>query len=166
MNEEEPPEESFEDKLRRFAQWVSESMEQARGDVDLDRVADRIETESERLKEMTEFAARWLRGQAQAGADPAGSPSEPGAPPPARRVGPHPLDTPSEAQGLALSRLSSGRWTVQPGSNVLTAEGDETIAEDAASVVGELRARDWITAEGKLTLVGEDALRHWLAARP
>ena len=29
-------------------------------------------------------------------------------------------------------------------------------------LVGELRARDWINAEGEVTLVGRNALRRWM----
>jgi hypothetical protein len=61
---------------------------------------------------------------------------------------------------VALSALDSGRWTVRPGSNQLAGTG--TGADPAPSdVVGELRARDWITADGTPTLVGRQALSRW-----
>src|SRR6202042_487991 len=83
-----------------------------------------------------------------------------GQTPPGSGPGPHPRDLPTDQQGVALSALDSGRWTVRPGSNQLAGTG--TGAEPAPSdVVGELRARDWITAVGTLTLVGRHALGRW-----
>ena len=80
-----------------------------------------------------------------------------------RGTGPHPLDLPTAAQGLALSALDSGRWTLEPGSHVLVTHGEGPGPEDAVGLVGELRARDWIDAQGEVTLVGHDALKRWLA---
>lgn len=165
MNEDDPHHESLEAKLREMARQVGRSMERAMEGVDLDELADRIDVESERLKEMVEFASRWLGEQAatdsaassEAEPQPAASTAR-GRP---RRTGPHPLDIPSEDQGRALSGLSSGRWAVQAGTSVLIDESGDAIG--AEGVVGELRARDWITAGGELTLVGEDAIRRWLA---
>jgi hypothetical protein len=62
---------------------------------------------------------------------------------------------------LALSALDSGRWTVRPGSNQLAGTGEGPAPPDVADLVGELRARDWITADGTLTLVGRHALARW-----
>jgi hypothetical protein len=58
--------------------------------------------------------------------------------------------------------LDSGRWTVEPGSNLLVAHGEGPAPEDAVGLVGELRARDWIDANGDVTLVGHSALGRWL----
>jgi hypothetical protein len=81
-----------------------------------------------------------------------------------RGSGPHPLDLPTSAQGLALSALDSGRWTVEPGSNLLVGHGAGPAPSDALGLVGELRARDWINADGEVTLVGRNALSRWLEA--
>jgi hypothetical protein len=35
---------------------------------------------------------------------------------------------------------------------------------DALGLVRELRARDWIGVDGKVTLVGRNALSRWLAS--
>ena len=61
---------------------------------------------------------------------------------------------------MALSALDSARWTVRPGSNQLagTGTGAGPVASD---VVSDLRGRDWITADGTLTLVGRHALARW-----
>ena len=63
---------------------------------------------------------------------------------------------------LVLSALESGRWTVEPGSNVLTSSGEGLEPADVMGLVGELRARDWIGADGEVTVVGRDALARWL----
>ena len=76
-------------------------------------------------------------------------------------AGPHPLDVPSDEQGRALSALDSGRWRVEPGTDVLLAGGQEASPTDPGGLVGELRARDWIAANGEVTLVGREALKRW-----
>jgi hypothetical protein len=81
---------------------------------------------------------------------------------PRRGAGPHPLDLPTPDQGVALSALDSGRWTVEPGSNSFSTRGEGPGPTDALGLVGELRARDWIDANGEVTLVGHNALRRWL----
>jgi hypothetical protein len=68
---------------------------------------------------------------------------------------------PSEQQGLALSALDSGRWRVEPGTNELISDGEGPSPSGRVGLVGELRARDWITASGEVTLLGRDALRRW-----
>ncbi len=77
-------------------------------------------------------------------------------------AGPRPLDLPSDDQGVALAALDSGRWTVRPGSHVLVGQGGGPEPGDALDLVGELRARDWIAANGELTLSGREALSRWL----
>jgi hypothetical protein len=78
-------------------------------------------------------------------------------------AGPHPLDLPTPEQGIALSGLDSGRLTVRPGSSVLAAAGadPDLSVGGAADLPNELRARDWITADGTVTLVGRQALLRW-----
>jgi hypothetical protein len=78
------------------------------------------------------------------------------------RGGPHPLDLPTPQQGAALAALDSGRWTVEPGSHVLVANGEGPAPHEAQGLVEELRARDWIASDGELTLSGRHALRRWL----
>jgi hypothetical protein len=69
---------------------------------------------------------------------------------------------PTEEQGLALAALESGRWTVEPGTDTLASHGEGPGPSDALGLVRELRARDWIAAEGKLTSAGRHALDRWL----
>jgi hypothetical protein len=57
--------------------------------------------------------------------------------------------------------LDSGRWTVGPGSRQVVGTGEGPPPSGAAGPVSELRARDWITADGALTLVGRHALGRW-----
>jgi hypothetical protein len=87
-----------------------------------------------------------------------------GSAPSSATPGPHPLDFPTGRQGLALSALDSGRWTVRPGSNQLVGTGEGPPPPGAPDLVSELRARDWITADGTLTLVGRHALARWCRA--
>jgi hypothetical protein len=83
---------------------------------------------------------------------------------PLRRAGPHPLDVPTEEQGLALAALDSCRWTVEPGSDALAVRGEGPGPSDAIGLLRGLRARDWVSVDGTLTLVGRHALGRWLDA--
>jgi hypothetical protein len=168
MSGEDPGHESFEEMVRRIAHEVSQSVERM-AEVDLDGLASAVGVDPDRARRWVETAGQWLHEQA-------GSPGDifnfPGAdrsdaPPAAdqpRGAGPHPLDTPTAAQGRALAALDSGRWTVEPGSNVLMSHGEGPDPDDAFELVGELRARDWIAADGTVTLVGRHALSRWLDA--
>jgi hypothetical protein len=77
-------------------------------------------------------------------------------------AGPHPLDVPTEDQGLALAALDSGRWAVEPGTSTLTSKGEGPAPSAALGIVRELRVRDWITPDGELTVAGRYALTRWL----
>jgi hypothetical protein len=172
---------SFEEKIRAIFKEVSQQIEQAAESIDLDEVADRLGVSSERVRDFAETAGQWLSDQfgehdlhehdepspeaheQQTGAFETFQESAPtpeaGA---AARSGPHPRDLPTEEQGLALSALESGRWKVAPGTNALSSHGEGPDPRNAAGLVGELRARDWIASSGEVTLVGRDALRRWL----
>jgi hypothetical protein len=81
---------------------------------------------------------------------------------PLRGAGPNPLDVPTTEQGEALAAMDSGRWTLEPGTEALAAKAEGPGPSDALGLVRELRVRDWVTAEGKLTLAGRRALSRWL----
>jgi hypothetical protein len=167
------PDDRFEDRLRALAQQLTRSL----SDVDLDEVADRLGVDRDRLEGAADAAKGWLGDRASAaeplfGAtapDPSAyEPTGKGPGTPLRAVpptgaGPHPLDLPTDLQGRALSALLSGRWTVRPGAHTLagTSVGPEPTGD--ADLTGELRARDWITADGTVTLVGRQALLRWIA---
>jgi hypothetical protein len=88
----------------------------------------------------------------------------PTPPDPLRGAAPNALDLPTAEQGQALAALDSGRWTVEPGTEALASGGEGPGPSDALGLVRELRVRDWITPEGKLTLAGRRALSRWLDA--
>jgi hypothetical protein len=177
---------SFEDRLRAIADEISRSVQRI-SDLDMDELSQRYGMDADRARAFADAAGQWLSDRLSTGeplfghvqhsaedrdprADdgPVGSlgpdldarRAEAGPTPPDAAPGPHPLDLPTDQQGVALSALDSGRWTVRPGSNQLagTATGAEPTRSD---VVGELRARDWIAADGTLTLVGRQALARW-----
>ena len=165
---------SFEDRLRAMADQIGESVRRM-SELDWEEFGERYGIDAERARAFADAANQWLghgvsggeppSGQdRQADPDSAGSDSQvaqgagPGQP---DKPGPHPLDLPNGRQGLALSALDSGRWTVRSGTNQLVGSGEGTPPSEAADVVSELRARDWITADGALTLVGRHALGRW-----
>jgi hypothetical protein len=157
-------EETFEDRLRAAARDLGQSLERAAENLNLDGIADEIESGGERIREFAESAAAWLAEQFGEGAEQA-SRSTGQTPRGLKRAGPHPLDVPTEDQALALSALASGRWKVRPGTEELTtAEGGEA-PDSPAGLVGELRARDWIAASGEVTQLGHDALKRWSERR-
>jgi hypothetical protein len=165
----------FEDRLRAIAQEISRSVER-----NIDEVAETFGVDAERARHFADAAGQWLNDRVEGGEEMFGRPAprsapgqhgKPGQPakpplvdddvPRSSRPGPHPLDLPTAPQGLALSALDSGRWTVRPGSNVLASTGEGPAPVDAAGLVSELRGRDWIKADGELTLVGRRALGRW-----
>jgi hypothetical protein len=178
---------SFEDRLRAIADEISRSVQRI-SDLDMDELSQRYGMDADRARAFADAAGQWLSDRLSTGeplfghvqhpandrgpraddgpAGPLGPDldaqrrEEAGPAAPDAAPGPHPLDLPTGQQGVALSALDSGRWTVRPGSNQLagTATGAEPTRSD---VVSELRARDWITADGTLTLVGRHALGRW-----
>jgi hypothetical protein len=157
MSDEDPDHPSFEEQLRAFAREFSESVERAAERIDKERLANEIDRNGERFRELAELAGQWLIDQF-------GSEGPVERPPDHRGGGPHPLDVPTEEQGLALSALESGRWKVKPGTHELVAEEGAPDPPESADLVGELRARDWIAASGELTELGHRALRRWSEA--
>ena len=172
---------NFEEMLREFAQEVSRSAERM-SQLDVDEIAERIGVDPVRARQWVESAGGWLRAQAGSfGGEPssepesfsgdvefpaARTPSSPFEEDPLSSAGPHPLDLPTEEQGLALAALDSGRWTIEPGSSTLAAHGEGPGPRDALGLVRELSARDWIAADGKITVVGRHALSRWLSTSP
>jgi hypothetical protein len=140
--------ENFEDALRAIAQNVSDSLKRLAGeDFDLEEVVRATGLDPEEAK-------RWARERFSAHR---AGPSDP-----LRDAAPHPLDVPTEEQGVALAALDSGRWTVEPGTDLLVAHGPGPAPDDALGLVRELRVRDWLSADGQLTLAGRRALERWL----
>jgi hypothetical protein len=161
-----PDDDSFEERLRAIAEEISQSLERAVEQLDLDEIADRIGISGERVREFADLAGQWLSDQiGSSGAE--WPPRRPADEPvsgesSSRSSGPHPLDLPNDEQGLALSALDSGRWRVDPGTDELIPVGDGPSPSQPVGLVSELRARDWIAPSGEVTMVGRDALKRWL----
>lgn len=152
--------------MRWIAREVGRSAERM-AQVDVDELAGSIGMDPARAKDWVDSAGKWLRAQAESLGDDvvsrdAGPADAPLDEDPLRSAAPHPLDLPTEEQGLALAALGSGRWVVEPGSNALTAHGQGSGPTDALGLVRELHARDWIDVDGEVTLVGRHALSRWL----
>jgi hypothetical protein len=167
MSDEDKPK-SLEETLRQIADEVQRGIERVQQG-DLEDIARSYGVDADRAKRFVDGAGEWLRAQAE---NLGGAPF-PGSPPPARPepswsddplrgAGPDPLDVPTDEQGRALAALDSGRWTVEPGSRTLSSHGDGPGPSDALGLVRELRVRDWIDADGQVTLVGRHALSRWL----
>jgi hypothetical protein len=171
---------SFEDWMRAIAAEVSRSVQRL-SELDMQELSQRYGVDADRARAVADAAGRWLNDRFPAGdprfgqvlhpdddsaVRPLGADldlegqSKAGQTLPDAGPGPHPLDLATDQQGVALSALDSGRWTVRPGSNQLAGAGAGAGAAPS-DVVGELRSRDWITADGTLTLVGRHALSRW-----
>lgn len=155
---------SFEARLRAIADQIVQSL----SDNDIDDVAQRFGVDPDRARGVANSVERWLNDLVEQAPRPGTRPTAPGttrhaAPPTTFGAAPHPLDLPTEEQGVALSALDSGRFTVRPGSSVLAATGPDPdlFVGGAADLVSDLRARDWITPDGTVTLVGRQALLRW-----
>ncbi|MGZ4188084.1 MAG: hypothetical protein ACXVUE_20045 [Solirubrobacteraceae bacterium] len=169
MSENGPEGESFEETLRAIAQELGRKLESSIDSFDSDKIAESFGVDPTVARDWVDNTSGWLRGFADGlGAEVSRRVGEPRRPvSDADLFGgavPHPLDVPTEEQALALAALDSGRWTVEPGSDSLTAKGDGPGPSDALGIVRELRVRDWIAGDGELTLVGRSALSRWLAA--
>jgi hypothetical protein len=156
MSDEDPDRSSFEDVARAVADEVSRMVERL-SELDVDEIARTANAEAERAKHWLEELGGWLREQG----DTIGGDRVP-ADDPLRRAGPHPLDVPTGDQGLALAALDSGRWRLEPGTSTLAVHGEGSGPSDALGLVRELRVRDWMSADGELTLAGRGALMRWL----
>jgi hypothetical protein len=174
MSDDEGHHKSFEEAVRAIADEIRRSVEHA-SQADPDEIARAAGVDPDRVREWVDNAGEWLRAQLEgaaggpSGGPAAGTHARPGpARPPGedllRGAGPHPLDVPTAEQGIALAALDSGRWTIEPGTSALSAHGGGPGPRDALGLVRELRVRDWIDADGVVTLVGRHALGRWLAA--
>ena len=184
MSEQEPDRNSFEDVARALADEVGRAVERL-SQIDVDELARTAKAEGERARQWVDEVGQWLREQSEGAAGAgfgfgfgASDPSGPDGPPapdraadprpaaddPLGNAGPHPLDLPTALQGRALAALDSGRWKLEPGTSALAVHGDGPGPSDALGLVRELRVRDWLSADGELTLAGRNALRRWLEA--
>src|SRR3954462_7964055 len=158
---------SFEETLWALAQNVSDSIKRlAASDFDFDDAVRATGLDPAEAMRWAQEAGDWVTGQAarfqEAFHSPPAGPQRP-AEDPLRCAAPHPLDTPTEEQGRALAALESGRWSIEPGTSMLVSHGDGPAPKNALGLVRELRVRDWIDADGGVTLAGERALGRWLA---
>jgi hypothetical protein len=156
----------FENMLRGIAQEVTSSVERI-SDLDVEDWARTVGLDPERGKEWFSRASQWLQQTTQAPAparDARAAADAPQHDAPLHDAQPHPLDLPSAEQGVALAALDSGRWALEPGTSALAVHGDGPGPSDALGLVRSLRVRDWLRADGALTLAGRRALERWLAA--
>lgn len=167
MDDDDKPK-SFEDALREIADEVQRGFQRFQSG-DFEDVARTYGVDADRAKRFVDNAGEWLRAQADnLGGVPYPAPSPADSQPagnwqdPLSGAGPDPLDRPTDEQGRALAALDSGRWVIEPGTSMLTAIGDGPGPSDALGLVRELRVRDWIDANGDVTMVGAAALRRWL----
>jgi len=170
MTDDEGRPRSFEETARAIADEIRRSIERA-SQADPDELARAIGVDPDRVREWLDNAGEWLSSQLEGavGGPAGGANPRPGSETPSgedlfRGAGPHPLDVPTTEQGTALAALDSGRWTIEPGTTALSASGGGPGPRDALGLVRELRDRDWIDANGAVTVVGRHALGRWLAA--
>jgi hypothetical protein len=177
MNDDEPDRSNFEEVAKALAEEVTRAIERL-SDFDVDEIARTASAEAERARVWIDDIGRWLREQAGAAASagfagapwddappaPAPASAPPAADDPLTHAGPHPLDLPTAEQGLALAALDSGRWRIEPGTDTLGVRGGGPGPSDALGLVRELRVRDWLSADGEITLAGRHALKRWLEA--
>lgn len=167
MADDEPNDENFEETLRSIAGALGRYFQLSVETADLDRFAERFGIDPVVARDWVENTGSWVRSRTErAGSDLArqlpGTAPSPARPDALTSAGPHPLDLPTDEQGAALAALDSGRWAVEPGTEMLTAKGEGPGPTDALGIVRELRVRDWLGAGGGLTLSGRRALGRWL----
>jgi hypothetical protein len=163
MTDDEQQPKSFEEAARELFDEFRESMERySRADPeDIVRAAG---IDPDQVREWVDTAGDWLRSQFEGVGEQRRRPATPDGETIFRDAEPHPLDMPTQEQGTALAALESGRWTLEPGTATLSVSGGGPGPRNALGLVRELRERDWIDAEGAVTVVGRHALGRWLAA--
>jgi hypothetical protein len=172
MFEDDERHETFGDMVRSIAREIGDSIERLAGQVDVDDLAGYVGVDRDRAREWVETTASWIGSQlehfgdevAARGSGAAAQDQPTAADDPFRRAAPHPLDLPTEEQALGLAALDSGRWTIEPDTGRVVARGGGPEPRDSLGLVGELRARDWVTTDGRLTVAGRSALGRWLDA--
>jgi hypothetical protein len=169
MSTEGPGGGGFEEMLRTLAAELSQYVERAADNVDLEDLAGSMGVDADAARSWIENAGGWLRANAESlGDEFAGRARQPQRPPShddlLAGAAPHPLDLPTEEQGLALAALESGRWIVEPGTHALARRGEGPGPTDALGVALELHIRDWTGADGTVTAAGRQALSRWLDA--
>ena len=169
MSDDEEHPRSFEEAARAIADEIRKSLERA-SQTDPEDLARAAGVDPERVREWFDLAGDWLRsqldgvpGEPASAPDSQPAPAEPSGEDLLRGAGPHPLDVPTAEQGTALAALDSGRWRIEPGTAALSVRGGGPGPSDALGLVRELRDRDWIDADGAVTVVGRHALSRWLA---
>lgn len=159
-------EHGFEDAFRKIAEGVSESFERAqRGEYD--GLARMIGVDPDVARRWAADAHEWLQEQrgrfdTHAEQPPAEEPVGAEPQPAVTSFGPDPRDLPTEEQGQALAAISSGRWTIEPGTSTISSVRDGQGPRDALGVVRDLRVRDWLGEDGSVTEAGRHALQRWL----
>jgi len=165
MSDDERHPKTFEEAVREIADEVRRSIERA-SQADPEEMVRAAGVDPDRVREWVDAAGEWLRSQlddASGGHAPRSDPATHSGEDLLRDAEPHPLDVPTAQQGAALAALDSGRWTLEPGTSALSVRGGGPGPRDALGLVRELRERDWIDADGGVTLVGRHALGRWLA---
>jgi hypothetical protein len=164
--------EGFDEILRSIASELGKYVERSIDNIDLDDLADSVGVDPLMARGWIESAGSWLRAHTES-VDEQFARFAPQVPKPGEGVvpadplgsaGPHPLDSPTDEQGLALAALDSGRWIVEPGTDALAPKGEGPGPSNALGIVRELRVRDWLADDGELTATGRQALSRWLDA--
>ena len=167
MPDDETSGESFEETVRSIAREVARFIERSVDGLDVDQFSETTGVDPMAARDWLESASNWLLTSTDdLGEQLARRLGGPGhsvvRTDPLAGASPHPLDLPTEDQGVALAALESGRWTIEPGTGTLAANGEGPAPSAALGMVRELRVRDWIMLDGELTLAGRYALTRWL----
>ena len=179
MDDEDKPK-SFEEALREIADEVQRGIARFQTG-DFEDVARTYGVDADRAKRFVDSAGDWLRAQMEnlpdmpfPPAGPAGAGADVGfaaglvepSPKLGRRAERRRPGPAGHADGRAGPR--AGRAGLRPlersspARRMLTTHGEGPGPSDALGLVRELRVRDWIDANGDVTLVGGAALARWL----
>ena len=162
MTDDEREPKSFEQAARELADEIRASIERY-SQADPEDLARAAGVDPDQVREWVDTAGEWLRSQFEHVSEPRRRPAAAQSEDFLRDAEPDPLDVPTKEQGTALAALDSGRWTLEPGTATLSVSGGGPGPRNALGLVRELRERDWIDADGAVTLVGRHALGRWLA---
>ena len=151
--------------IRAIAQEVGSSIERTMENLDMDEAAHVVGVDPARAQSWLETATSWLRNEIDVLGDEvvsrarASEEEHSREDDPLRAATPHPMDLPTEEQGVALAALESGRWGVEPGSDSLVSRGEGPTPSDALGLFRELRARDVVASLGPVPTPAMCALK-------
>ena len=168
MSDPDPERSSFEEVARALADEVSRAVERLSA-LDLDELARAASAEGERARQWIDELGRWLREQGEGFAGFAArlriararAPGRRGSTATRRAAS---ARSPHRRPGAGAGGTRLGPLEGRAGNQRAGRPRRGPRPQRRARARPRIRVRDWMTADGQITLAGRDALTRWLEA--